>query len=135
MSSNPHILISLGFYAHTCILASSYPHVRVYLVASSHPYILISSGSYAFAYIPPSLYPQVRVCLFVSLHPHILRFICISLYPCILIYSSSCVLAYILGSSHLTSSILRFMRTCWYPHILTSPYPQVCVCLLVCSHL
>ena len=101
----PRILISLGSYALACILASSYPYVRVSLLVSSHPYILISSGSYALVFIPASSqphivsftcvslylriltssYPQVHkclVCILVSLHPHILRFICACLYTC-----------------------------------------------------
>ena len=112
-SLHSHILRFLCTCLYPCILAYSYPYVRVYLLVSSHPYILISSDSYALA--------------------------------CILISSGSCALACILESSHnhilsnviLTSShrhTLRFMCACWYYGILTSSYPQVYVCLLVCLH-
>ena len=116
ISSDPHILISLGSCALAYILASSYPYVLVYFLVSSHPYILISSGSYALADIPVSSYPQVRVCLLVSLHLHIL------------ISSGWYVLAGILASLH--PHILRFMCTWLYPFILTFHILSN-VCLLV----
>ena len=85
------------------------------LLASLHPHIhrfvLISSHPYIL--ISSGLYA-----LLASLHPHVLRFMC-----------TACILA----SSH--PHILRFMCACWYPRILTSLYPQVYACLLVCSHL
>ena len=59
--------------------------------------------------------------LFISSHPHIL----ISL--------GSYTLARILASSD--PDILRCKCACWYPHILTSSYPQFYICLLGCSHL
>ena len=154
-SSHP---LSLGSYEHACILASSHPHIIMFVCTCLYPRIITSS------------YFQVHMPLLTSLHPHILRFMCACLYPCIftssypqvymcqlvsshpciLISSGSFVLACILRSSHphilrfmcgcliLASShphILRFMRACWYPHILISSYPQVFVCQLVCSHL
>ena len=42
------------------------------------------------------------------------------------------MLACIFTSSY--SHILRFMCACWYYRILIYSYPQVYVCLLVCSH-
>ena len=66
------------------------------------------------------------------LHPHILRFICASLYPCILTFSYQqvhvCLLVY------LRPSILMSYGSCALVGILASSYPQVYVCLLVRSH-
>ena len=139
ISLHPHILMSLGSCALACILASLYPYVRVYLLASLRPCILTS------------LCLCVHACIFAFLHPYILRFMCPHLHPCILISSGSYVLASILVSSH--PHILRvmysgcwlvfpdphiqiFLRSCalgacWYPHTLTSSYPQVPVFVLV----
>ena len=123
VSLHPYILMFVCTCLHPCVLASLHPYVCVYML----------------------------VCILAFLHPHILRFMCPHLHPCILISSGSYVLASILVSSH--PHILRvmysgcwlvfpdphiqiFLRSCalgacWYPHTLTSSYPQVPVFVLV----
>ena len=64
------------------------------------------------------LYPQVHVYILASLH---------------LISSGSCVLAFILASSH--PHTFGLMCACWHPHIRASSYSKVHVCLFASRHL
>ena len=67
----------------------------------------------------------VLACVFVSLHPCILRFMHPCLHPCMLISSGSDALTCNLVSSHPYIVKVMYFVCCWYPHILTSSYPQV----------
>ena len=78
-----------------------------------------------------SSYPQVYVYLLVSSHPHILKLLCVCWYPHI--FTSSYLRVHIPLLTSLHPHVLRFLCACLY--ILASSYPQVYVCLLVCSHL
>ena len=91
-SSRTHILISLGSYAPTCILASSYRHVRVYFLVYLHPHILISPGLCALVGILTSSDPQIYVCLLVCSHLQVSVF-SILINKCLLASSGSLVLS------------------------------------------
>ena len=111
MSSHPYILVSLGFCALACILASLHPHILMFVCTFLYPRFLLSS------------YPQVHVPLLVSLHPHILRFMFLA---CNLVSSHPFILRlmysmYLLVTPH--PHILIFLGSCtlgvcWCLHIL-----------------
>ena len=88
----PRILISLGSYAPACILASSYRHVRVYLLVYLHPHILISPDLCALVGILTSSDPQIYVCLLVCSHLQVSVF-SILINKCLLASSGSLVLS------------------------------------------
>ena len=152
ISSHPWILITSGLCVLACAFASSHPqtfgsfvladictslhpHILRLMCACWHPCILISWGS------------CVLTCVLTS-YTHILSFLCIWLYPNILL--SLChitrFLCVFFVSSHPPILILRFMSACWYPFILissvscvftfypltlSSSYAQIRVCLFV----
>ena len=115
---NLHVLYLTCLY--TCILASSYPHVRVHWLLSLH------TRSLKFLCL------CAPACILLSLHPRLLRLMCTCFHPCILISSGLRVLVCNLVSPHLLTLRLMYsvcLLASSHLHILITSSSSVCTCL------
>ena len=130
ISSHLHILMFLDSCALACIFASSYPYVHVYLpeswhLTSSYPQVRVPLLASLHPHIGMFVYACLYLCTLTTSYPQVLKCLLVSLYSCILSSSYPYVRVYLLISSD--SYILISLSSCdlAYPHILSF----VCACL------
>ena len=114
---------------HTSILASSHPHILIFVCTCLYPHILTSS------------YSQVNLPFLTSRHPDILRFLCVSLQPCILTlpYPMAyvlrvlvCVLTFAYPKAHVLWVLVGILASS-HPHTIRFQCPHLPSHILISS--